>query len=151
VGLLALVGVVTMAATPLAGRTIDRRGPDHVNAMALVGSIVAAPVLAVGGAGGAAGLAALVGGTLLLDVAMQCGMVANVARFYAVRPEARNRMNSGYMTCAYLGGSAGSLAGTMVYASLGWPAVAALVALAPAPALAVPAPGGARRPQPFGR
>jgi predicted MFS family arabinose efflux permease len=68
---------------------------------------------------------------------MCTGGIANVARFYAVRPEARNRMTSGYMTCAYLGGSAGSLLATLAYAAGGWHAVAALVALAPAPALVV--------------
>lgn len=136
VGLVALAGVATMAATPVAGRAADRRGPDAVSTLALVGSVTAAPLLAAGSLGGTAGLAALVVGTLQLDLAMQCGMVANVARFYAVRPEARNRMSSGYMTCAYLGGSAGSLLGTLAYASAGWHAVVAFVALAPAPALA---------------
>jgi predicted MFS family arabinose efflux permease len=135
VGLLALVGVVTMVATPIAGRMADRRGPDRVNTVALVGSVAVLPMLAAASLGGAAGLVALVLATLQLDVAMQCGMVANVARFYAVRPEARNRMSSAYMTCAYLGGSAGSLLGTVAYAAAGWHAVAAFVALAPAPAL----------------
>jgi predicted MFS family arabinose efflux permease len=137
VGLVALVGVVTMVATPLAGRAVDRRGPDHVNTLALAGSVAATPILAAASLGGTAGLAALVLATLQFDVAMQCGMVANVARFYAVRSEARNRMSSGYMTCAYLGGSAGSLLGTIAYASVGWHGVAAFVALAPAPALVV--------------
>lgn len=135
VGLLALVGVVTMVATPLAGRVVDRDGPDGVNTIALAASVAAFPLLAAAGLGGSLGLVALVLATLQLDVAMQCGMVANVARFYAVRPEARNRMTSGYMTCAYLGGSAGSFLATIVYAAAGWHAVAALVALAPAPAL----------------
>jgi predicted MFS family arabinose efflux permease len=135
VGLLALVGVVTMVVTPIAGRAVDRRGPDDINTIALVGSVAVMPLLAAASLGGTIGLAALVLATLQLDVAMQCGMVANVARFYAVRPEARNRMSSGYMTCAYLGGSAGSLLGTIAYASAGWGGVALLVGLAPAPAL----------------
>ena len=135
VGLVALVGVVTMVATPVAGRAVDRRGPDHVSTMALGGCVAALPLLVAASMGGTAGLAALVLATLQLDVAMQCGMVANVARFYAVRPEARNRMSSGYMTCAYLGGSAGSLLGTVAYTAAGWHAVAVLVALLPAPAL----------------
>jgi predicted MFS family arabinose efflux permease len=120
-----------------AGCAVDRLGPDHVNTMALVGSIAATPVLAAASLGGAAGLVALVAATLQLDVAMQCGMVANVARFYAVRPEACNRMSSAYMTCAYLGGSAGSLLGTIAYSAVGWHGATALMALAPAPAPAL--------------
>ena len=134
-GLLALVGVVTMVATPIAGRVVDRRGPDGVNTIALAASVATLPALAAGGLGGTAGLVALALATLQLDVAMQCGMVANVARYYAVRPDARNRMQSAYMTCAYLGGTAGSLLGTLAYASVGWFGVAVVVALAPAPAL----------------
>ena len=68
-------------------------------------------MLAFGSLGGALGLAALVLGTLLLDVAMQSGMVANQVRIYALRPEARSRLNTAYMTCAYLGGSMGSWLG----------------------------------------
>jgi predicted MFS family arabinose efflux permease len=44
-------------------------------------------------------------------------------------------MTSAYMACAYLGGSAGSFLGAVAYTAGGWHAVAALVALAPAPAL----------------
>ncbi|MET8755661.1 MFS transporter, partial [Streptomyces sp. NPDC004667] len=110
VGMLALVGAVTMFCTPLAGRLVDRRGPDPVNLVCLLGVLVAAGVLTAGALGGTAGAAALVVGTLLLDVAMQCGTVANQARVFALRPDARSRLNTAYMTCAYLGGSAGSWA-----------------------------------------
>ena len=40
----------------------------------------------LGGLGGALGIAALVLDSLLLDVAMQSGMVANQVRNYALRP-----------------------------------------------------------------
>jgi predicted MFS family arabinose efflux permease len=129
VGALALVGVLTMVATPLAGRAADRHGPDRVSRFALAGGVGAAPVLAVDG------LVPLAIGTLMLDVAMQCGMTANVARFYALPGRARNRMNAGYMTCAYLGGTAGSLLATAAYGVAGWAGVVALVGLAPLPAL----------------
>lgn len=129
VGMLALVGAVTMFCTPLAGRLVDRRGPDPVNLVCVLGVLVAAAVLAVGARGGTVGTAALVAGTLLLDIAMQCGTVANQARVFALRPDARSRLNTAYMTCAYLGGSAGSWAGVRVHDRAGWPGVCALVAL----------------------
>ncbi|MEV6110801.1 MFS transporter [Streptomyces sp. NPDC051940] len=128
-GLLALVGAVTMVATPLAGRLTDRRGPDLVNLVCLVGTLASAAVLAAGAVGGTAGMTALVVGTLLLDVAMQCGMVANTTRVYALRDDARSRLTTAYMTCAYLGGSAGSWLGARAWDAAGWPGVCGLLAL----------------------
>jgi predicted MFS family arabinose efflux permease len=63
-------------------------------------------------------------------------MVANQARVYALRPEARGRLNTAYMTCAYLGGSAGSWLGVRVWERAGWGGVCALVAFLAALALA---------------
>ncbi|WP_433473688.1 MFS transporter [Spirillospora sp. CA-142024] len=136
VGALALVNAGTMLCTPVAGRQADRRGPDAVNLVCMLGVIASAVILAAGGLGGAPGMAALVLGSLLLDVAMQSGMVANQVRNYALRPEARSRVNTAYMTCAYLGGSAGSWLGACAYGRVGWWGVCALVALLGALALA---------------
>ncbi|MEV8320539.1 MFS transporter [Streptomyces sp. NPDC059900] len=145
VGMLALVGAATMLWTPFAGRLVDRRGPDPVNLVCLVGTLVAAAILTAGACGGALGLTALVLGTLLLDIAMQSGMVANQARVFALRPEARSRLNTAYMTCVYLGGSAGSWLGVRAYGRAGWPGVCALVASLAVLALARHLPGLYRR------
>ncbi|GII75770.1 MFS transporter [Sphaerisporangium rufum] len=136
-GLLALVNAVTMLCTPVAGRQVDRRGSDAVNLVTMTAVIVAAGVLLAGGAGGWAGLAALAAGTLLLDVAMQSGMVANQVRIYALPVEIHARLNTAYMVCAYLGGAAGSWLAARAHALAGWPAVCALVALLAAAVLAV--------------
>ncbi|EXU67929.1 MFS transporter [Streptomyces sp. PRh5] len=147
VGALALVGGATMLCTPLAGRMVDRRGPDPVNLVCLLGVLLSAAILALGALGGTPGLAALTIGTLLLDVAMQSGMVANQARVYALRPDARARLNTAYMTCAYLGGSAGSWLGVRAWGRTGWWGVCALVALLTVLALVrhLPALGRPRR------
>jgi len=136
VGLLALVGGATMLCTPLAGRLVDRHGPDPVNLVCMLAILVSAAVLTAGAWGGVPGLTALVVGTLLLDVAMQSGMVANQTRVYALRPDARSRLNTAYMTCSYLGGSAGSWLGVRAYGRAGWWGVCALVALLTVLALA---------------
>ncbi|MEU8031002.1 MFS transporter [Streptomyces sp. NPDC049099] len=129
VGVLALVGAASMFATPAAGRHTDRRGPDAVNPVCMVGAIAAAAVLLAGRLGGAVGLIGLGTGMLLLDVAMQSGQVANQARIFALRPEARARLNTAYMTCSFLGGSAGSWLGVRAYSAFGWNGVCGLVAL----------------------
>ncbi|WP_399935839.1 MFS transporter [Streptomyces kanamyceticus] len=129
VGLLALVNAGTMISTPLAGRQVDRCGPDAVNLAAALAVLAAAAVLLFGGAGGAVGLTALAVGSLLLDVAMQSGMIANQVRIFALSDEARSRLNTAYMTCGYLGGSIGSWLGAHAYDTFGWPGVCGLVTL----------------------
>lgn len=129
VAALGLISAATMVVTPIAGRMIDRRGPDSVNLVCLVGTVVSAGVLAFGVAGGVVGLVAATLGVLLLDVTMQSGMVANVTRVYTVRPDSRGRLNTAYMTCSYIGGSVGSWLGAQLCTAFGWTAVSALVAV----------------------
>ncbi|MFI6095439.1 MFS transporter [Lentzea sp. NPDC051213] len=136
VGLLALVNAATMAATPVAGRIVDRRGSDPVNLVCMLAVIGAAAVLTFGAAGGVGGLVALVLGTLVLDVAMQCGMVANSIRMYALSDTHRGRLNTAYMTCAYIGGAVGSWLGVRAYVQFGWRGVCGLVVLMAVVALA---------------
>ncbi|MFJ9815224.1 hypothetical protein ACIRU3_08105 [Streptomyces sp. NPDC101151] len=120
VGLLALVNAATMFVTPVAERQVDRRGPDTVNLVCFLTVAVSAGVLSLGSLGGTPGLVALVAGTLLLpDVGMQSRMVADQVRIYALGAEVRSRLNTAYMTCAYLGGSLGSWLGTRAYGRLG--------------------------------
>jgi predicted MFS family arabinose efflux permease len=129
VGLIALVSAATMFCTPIAGRVIDRRGADVVSTVCILGVALSSAVLAFGALGGATGIVALTIGMLLLDVAVQSGQVANQARVFAIHPEMRSRLNTAYMTCVFLGGSAGSWLGVRAYLSFGWAAVCALVAI----------------------
>ncbi|WP_323185418.1 MFS transporter [Kitasatospora sp. NBC_01287] len=129
VGLIALVGAASMFSTPIAGRWVDRRGPDLVNLACMLGVVLAAVVLLGGLLHGMIGLAALTVGMLLLDVAVQAGQVANQARIFALRPEVRSRLNIAYMTCSFLGGSVGSWLGVRVY-DIGWGSVCGVVAVA---------------------
>ncbi|MDT7782330.1 MAG: hypothetical protein QOF58_749, partial [Pseudonocardiales bacterium] len=147
-----LVNAVTMVATPIAGRIVDRRGSDLVNLVCVLAVIASAVVLAFG----ATELVALVLGTLLLDVAMQCGMVANSIRMYALSDTHRGRLNTAYMTCGYLGGAAGSWLGVRAYVEFGWRGVCGLVALMALAALtrhavAIRRRSPSRQPSPRGR
>ncbi|MER6816421.1 MFS transporter [Spirillospora sp. NPDC000708] len=135
VGALALVNAATMVCTPVAGRAADRRGADAVSLWAMAGVVVSAGVLAVGCVGGAVGLAGLAAGSLLLDVAMQSGMVANQVRNYGLRADARSRVNTAYMTCGYLGGAAGSWLAARAYGGFGWAGVCGLAGALAAAAL----------------
>ena len=136
VGVVALVGAASIFCVPLAGRFTDRRGPDVVNLICFAGMALSAAVLLAGLLHGAVGLLALVAGMLLLDISVQSSQVANQFRVFGLVPDARSRLNSAYMTCVFLGGSAGSLIGARVYVELGWGAVCGLVALSAAIAFA---------------
>jgi predicted MFS family arabinose efflux permease len=48
---------------------------------------------------------------------------------YALRPEARARMNSVYMTCVFVGGAASSAVTGVVSLRWGWPGVAVFAAI----------------------
>jgi hypothetical protein len=99
-----------------------------VNVLALAGTVAAAAILAGGSGGGALGIAALAVGALLLDVSMQSSMVANHRRVFALRADARSRLNTALMTCVFLAGGAGSWMGLRAYSGAGWAGVCALVA-----------------------
>jgi predicted MFS family arabinose efflux permease len=135
VGLLALIGAASMFGAPAAGRRVDRYGADRVNEWCAWATLAATAVLTAAALGGAPGLTALTVGLLLLDLAVQCSQVANQARIFALRSDARNRLNTAYMTCSFLGGSAGSWLGIRAYGWADWPGVCALMALAAALAL----------------
>lgn len=136
VGMLALVNAGTMVCTPVAGRRVDRHGPDVVNLVCLPAVIAAAALLALASCGGTLGITSLVAGTLLLDVAMQSGMVANQVRIYALGTQTAGRANTAYMTVAYMAGGVGSWLGTRAYLVSGWTGVCVLVALLAGLALA---------------
>jgi predicted MFS family arabinose efflux permease len=138
VGVFALIGAVAVLVTPVAGRRIDRIGPDRISLVSFAGGLGAAGLLALAAIPalhGAASLVLLGAGMLLLDVAVQCGQVANQARIFGLPGEARARRNTAYMTCAFLGGSVGSWLGVRAYTGFGWGGIAGLTALASAAAL----------------
>jgi predicted MFS family arabinose efflux permease len=147
VGLIALVAAVSMFCTPVAGRVTDRTGPDVVNTICILGAAASAAILLFGGHGGPGGLVALIAGMLVLDVAMQSGQVANQARIFALNPQMRSRLNTAYMTCAFLGGSIGSWLGVRAYVDFGWGGVCELIAMLAAIALARHLLHLARRPR----
>ena len=105
VGLFGLVGVVGALAAPLAGRFADRRSPRWTIGCGLTCVLLAYVVLY--GAGGT--LWGLVLGVILLDLGAQSAHISNQSRIYAIRPEARSRMNTAYMVAYFVGGAAGLL------------------------------------------
>jgi predicted MFS family arabinose efflux permease len=122
IGLFGLVGAAGVLAANLAGKLADA---DRAKA-----STIVAGVLLVGSFGllwfGRTSLAALLIGIVVLDVGTQGMQITNQTIIYALRPDARSRINSAYMVCYFLGGAAGSLSAGAVYGTHSWAGVCLL-------------------------
>ncbi|WMJ71378.1 MFS transporter [Stenotrophomonas sp. 24(2023)] len=119
IGLFGLVGAAGTLAAGIAGRMADRGQSGRATAIALV--LLLASWLPLGVA--THSLAALLVGVLALDLAAQLLHVSNQNVVYALQPDARNRLNAGYMTGYFIGGSLGSLLSAQVYQRFGWTGV----------------------------
>jgi predicted MFS family arabinose efflux permease len=121
-GLFGLVGATGALVAPLAGRMSDRHSPRFVVAHAIVGVIGSYALFWILGWH----LWGLVLGVILLDASVQGAQVANQSRVLALRPEARNRVNTVYMICYFSGGSIGSLLGSYAWSRWEWHGVCGL-------------------------
>jgi len=116
IGLFGLAGAIGALAANWAGRLADRgKGPlgTTVGLVALLLSWVPLGFAQQS-------LVALLVGVLLLDLAVQLVHVSNQNAVIVLRPEARTRLNAGYITCYFIGGALGSLLGTQLFEVRGW-------------------------------
>jgi predicted MFS family arabinose efflux permease len=123
----ALVGAGGAAAALVAGVLGDRGLGQAGRGIAIVIG-VAAMILAWLGSGSVILLACA---AVLLDLAVQAHQVLSQRDVYALREDARARLNTVFMTSAFLGGSAASAISGWLHATYGWSAVALFGAALP--------------------
>ncbi len=120
-GLFGVVGIAGALVAPVIGRLADQQGPDPLVRLGIL--LVLSGFFVFGLS--THSLVGLMIGVLLLDIGVQVAMIANQARIYALRPEARSRINTVYMVSYFVGGALGSALGAVCYGTAGWPGIAA--------------------------
>jgi predicted MFS family arabinose efflux permease len=119
IGLFGLAGLAGALAASAAGRLGDRGHGFRATGWGLLIMLLSWVPLAFG----PVSLGALVGGILLLDLAVQGVHISNQAAIYRIRPEARNRLTAGYMTAYFAGGAISSTLSAQAYTLAGWKGV----------------------------
>ena len=121
IGLLGLAGAAGAAAAKVTGRATDA-GRERLVSGLMFATMLAGWLLL--GVHGGHWLVALIAGVVVLDLGVQGAHVTNLAVALRLRPEARSRITTAYMTSVFLGGVAGSAASGAAFAAGGWTAVA---------------------------
>lgn len=116
IGVFGLAGAAGALLAPVAGKFSDGGKAAQATAAGLFalfiswGFLYFAPMSVI----------ALIIGVLLLDAAVQVVHIINMSEVYKLAPEARNRLNAGYMFVYFLGGTAGSITSVFFFEHFGW-------------------------------
>jgi predicted MFS family arabinose efflux permease len=119
IGLFGLLGVAGALSASFAGRFADRGRAGLMTGVTAVVLLASWALIALG----RHSLPLLIGGVIALDFATQGLHITNQSQIYRLRPEARSRITSAYMSLYFLGGVAGSVSAADAYARGGWAAV----------------------------
>jgi len=123
IGAFGLLGAAGALCASFAGRLADRGLTRPATGGFLLATFVGFGLLALGGGGQ---LLPLIAGVLLIDLGVQGVQVNNQGVIYRLRPEARSRITTAYMTTYFLGGALGSATAATAFTRHGWSAVCLL-------------------------
>jgi predicted MFS family arabinose efflux permease len=116
IGMFGLAAVAGALIAPLIGGTADKGNPRVAIGYGLITILISFILFYFFGAY----VAGMVIGIILIDLGQQSVHVSNQARVYALLPDARNRLNTVYMTVSFIGTSLGSAVGLWVWDKWGW-------------------------------
>ncbi|MCL1937976.1 MAG: MFS transporter [Candidatus Azobacteroides sp.] len=116
IGLFGLVGIAGALIAPVFGRLADQYNPAR-NQLFTVGFLIVSILLIHLFP---YSLVAFIVATLLLDVGQQATQVTNFAQIYTLDETANSRINTMFMTIAFIGGAIGTWIGVKCWTMGGW-------------------------------
>ena len=122
IGLLGLAGVAGALAATRAGKLVDQGKARQTTTFGCILLILSWIPLYFG----AHSIVALIIGIVVLDLCVQLVHVVNQNIIYQVNPQARNRLNAGYMLSYFIGGAFGSLVSAWAFQHYAWAGVSAI-------------------------
>ncbi|MCC9620170.1 MFS transporter [Thalassospira sp. MA62] len=122
IGMFGLIGAVGILAARIAGRLADRGWARLSTGGFLCVTVSSWPLLYAG----QWSLILFGIGVIVLDLGIQGAHISNQSEVYRLKPEARNRLTTGYMASYFLGGACGSASSAVAYGMGGWPAIITL-------------------------
>jgi predicted MFS family arabinose efflux permease len=117
IGLFGIAGAAGAMAAPLVGRLSDGKDPRRNILIGLILQMLSIVAFYFTGSH----LYLFVAGIILIDIGQQAIHVTNQTRIYALLPEARNRLNTVFMSVSFVGASCGSAIGLWLWDKGHWP------------------------------
>ncbi|HEX4109627.1 MAG TPA: MFS transporter [Solirubrobacteraceae bacterium] len=133
IGLFGLAGLAGASAAPLAGRLADRGGHRRGTGFFLLSIVLGWGLLALGHRSAMP----IVAGLIVIDLGIQGQNILNQTIIYELRPDARSRLTTCYMTGNFLCGAIASAATAWAWSAGGWFAVCGLGGVLSLGALAI--------------
>jgi len=121
-GLFGVFGAFGALAAGVMGRLSDKMDAYKLSTFTLL-LVIASFIIFIFSAHSIIGL---VIGVIVLDMGVQATHISNQSLIFALKPEARNRINTIYMVTYFIGGSAGTYLTSLAWANYKWNGVCAV-------------------------
>lgn len=117
IGLFGIVGAAGALAAPIVGKLSDSKDSRKNIMIGLLLQCISIAAFYFTGSH----LYLFIAGIILIDIGQQAIHVTNQTRIYALIPEARNRLNTVFMSVSFVGASTGSALGLWLWDKGQWP------------------------------
>ncbi|MDR3627298.1 MAG: MFS transporter [Ignavibacteriaceae bacterium] len=122
IGMFGLIGASGAASATIAGKIADKGYTKAATGIFLFSLVISFFLMIFG----RTSLVPLIVGIIIFDFAAQGAHILNQSEIYKLRPEARSRLTTAYVTSFFIGGSIGSVTSAMVFSKYGWVGVCIL-------------------------
>lgn len=119
IGLFGIVGATGALAAPLVGRLGDKGNSRIAVGYGCLMMLISFIIFYFSGSS----IVGIIIGIVCIDIGIQGVHISNQTRVYSLLPEARNRLNTVFMSFSFLGTAAGSAYGLFLWKLGGWHAV----------------------------